>query len=466
MDNPMNTSLGPFVAASALVALVAGAGTSYASEPRLPEPGVYVGVYGGYNAVLGDWDLAESEDNAVAPDGSLLVGLRLGLQIQRVIAAEIGLALIPFSADSADGLKDLSGIALSWRADAIVSPFDLGAWSPHLLVGLGFYQLASGDLGEDADWDVHWGLGVRWLALDFMNVRAEVRHVISDGFPSGLASNIELHLGVDFWVWDGRERGPKDSDKDGVPDATDLCPTVAGDETAGGCPDRDRDGVADDDDRCPDLPGSKALRGCPDTDGDGLADDRDRCPDVPGVAEYEGCPPPDADGDGVVDAQDRCPNEPGPRHTQGCPDQDGDGVIDALDKCPTQPGVASEAGCLPRAMKRFSGSVQGINFETGSAAIKKGSFRLLDQAVAVFQQYPELRVEIAGHTDDQGDDDDNMRLSEARADAVRAYLIDKGIAPERVMAKGFGETLPVANNKTAAGRAKNRRIEFRIMGAH
>lgn len=456
----MSRALGAF---ACVVAGLVGGGAR--AEEALPEPGVYVGVYGGYNAVLGDWDLAEGEDNAVAPEGSFLAGLRVGLQIQRAIAAEIGVALIPFAADSAE---DLSGIALSWRADAIVSPFELGAWSPHLLVGVGLYQLASGDLGEDADWHVHWGLGVRWMAIDFMAARFEVRHVISDGFPSGLASNLELHLGVDFWVWDGGDRAPKDGDADGVPDMTDQCPAVPGAETAGGCPDRDGDGVADSGDRCPDVPGPAGMRGCPDSDGDGLADDRDRCPTVVGVGEHEGCPPPppDRDGDGVPDAEDQCPDEAGAKHAAGCPDQDGDGVVDALDRCPTQPGVASEKGCLPRVMRRFSGSVQGINFETGSAAIKKTSFRLLDQAVAVFQKYPELRVEIAGHTDDQGADEDNLALSRARAEAVRNYLIEKGISAERVTAQGFGETMPVANNKTAAGRAKNRRIEFRILGAH
>jgi outer membrane protein OmpA-like peptidoglycan-associated protein len=441
-----------------------GAAAAHAAQ-RLPSLGFYTGVYGGYNAVLGDWDLAEDEANDVSPEGSFLAGLRFGLQIRRWIAAEIGVALIPFAYDSPD---DLSGVALSWRIDAIVSPLDI-PWSPHVLIGAGVYQLASSDLGSDTDWHLQWGLGIRGMLTKFMNLRGEIRHVVADGFPDGLASNLEIQIGVDFWVWNGSAKPvPKDEDKDGIPDTVDQCPGLPGDETAGGCPDRDQDGVSDSTDACPDTPGTINMRGCPDSDGDGLGDDRDKCPGEVGLVEYEGCPPPppDADSDGTPDAEDRCPTDRGPPHTGGCPDADGDGIVDGEDKCPTEPGVAATNGCMPRAMKRFSGAVRGINFETGSAQIKRASLRLLDAAVRVFKEYPELRVEIAGHTDDEGDDDANMRLSDERADAVRSYLIEKGIGPDRVMAKGYGETLPIADNRTAGGRAKNRRIEFKIMGAY
>ncbi len=433
---------------------------------KLPHPGLYVGLFAGYNAVLGDWDLAESEVNDIAPDGSFIGGLRLGVQLTHWLGIEIGLGIVPFSAEAA---TDLSGVAFSWRGDVLVSPLDL-TWSPHVLVGAGAYQLASGDLGQDADWDVHWGLGVRGMLSDFMNVRAEVRHVLTDSFSGGLASNLELTVGVDFWLWDGgTPPAPPDRDRDGIPDRDDECPAEVGVETARGCPDSDRDGVADARDACPEVPGSAALRGCPDRDGDEVPDNVDKCVDTPGFAEYEGCPPPppDVDGDGTPDAEDACPTDPGPRHAAGCPDQDGDGIVDALDKCPTQPGVPQEKGCLPRVIQRkFSGSVKGINFETGSAQIKKGSFGLLDEAVKVFTKYPFLRIAIAGHTDDEGADDMNMELSRARAEAVRAYLVDKGIATGRLTAEGFGETMPIGNNKTAGGRAKNRRIEFKILGAN
>ena len=452
-------------------ALAATTAPARAAEPaeealRLPHPALYVGVFAGMNLVAGDWDLAASAENDIAPASSFIGGLRIGFQFTHWLALEVGMGLIPFSADT---VEDLSGMALSWRGSVLVSPFAT-TWSPHLLVGAGAYQLASGDLGEDADWDIHWGLGLRGMLTNFMNVRAEVRHVLSDSFSGGLASNIELHLGVDFWVWDGGgPPTPKDGDKDGIPDKDDACPAEVGVETASGCPDRDRDGVADAADACPDQPGAAANRGCPDSDDDGVPDNIDKCVDVQGPPEYEGCPPPppDADADGTPDADDLCVNDPGPKHTKGCPDQDGDGVVDAKDKCPTQPGVIEEKGCLPKVIQRkFSGSVRGINFETGSATIKKASFRLLDEAVKVFSQYPFLRIDITGHTDDQGADDMNMKLSQDRADAVRMYLIEKGISPERLTAQGFGETTPIGNNKTAGGRAQNRRIEFKIRGAN
>ncbi|MBL8786150.1 MAG: OmpA family protein [Deltaproteobacteria bacterium] len=454
---------------SSILALALVPGLSLAARadegsPGIPHPGFYLGIYGGYDLVLGDWDLNEVSDAGVAPKSSLMGGVRLGLQPNAWLAIELGVAVIPFAADTTE---DLSGVALGLRGDVLISPID-AAWSPHLLVGGGAFMLASGDLGSDSDWEMHYGLGLRGMLTDFMNLRVEARHVFNDSFSSGLASNVELQLGLDFWLWEDSVRPPPpDSDADGIPDNEDACPLQKGVETARGCPDQDRDGLSDSFDACPDRPGPQNQRGCPDTDGDGVADDLDQCFQVPGVVERQGCPPPppDADGDGVLDADDFCPEDPGPVFAGGCPDRDGDGVVDASDKCPDQPGVAEEAGCLPKAiLKKFSGSVKGINFETGSAKIKKSSFKLLDEAVALFKQYGNLRVEISGHTDDQGPDDMNLKLSQDRAEAVRAYLVEKGLDVARFGALGYGETRPVATNKTGAGRAQNRRIEFKIMG--
>ncbi len=229
-------------------------------------------------------------------------------------------------------------------------------------------------------------------------------------------------------------------------------------------PDGDADGIPDADDRCPAVAGVVEYSGCPDTDGDGVPDDVDRCVDVKGVEEHKGCPPPDTDGDGIIDADDACPNDKGPEDTKGCPDQDGDGVPDKDDKCPDQAGTEAEAGCLPAEVQKFSGSIKGITFDAGRATIRRASNKTLDEAVEVLQRYPKLRVEIQGHTDDQGPDDKNMTLSQERADAVKAYLVGKGIDAGRVDAKGYGETMPKADNKTAKGRAENRRIEFKILG--
>ncbi|MCC6622695.1 MAG: OmpA family protein [Deltaproteobacteria bacterium] len=246
-----------------------------------------------------------------------------------------------------------------------------------------------------------------------------------------------------------------------------CCPKTIVAEPPPPPPDRDGDGIIDAEDQCPDVAGVASFGGCLDTDGDGMPDNTDQCPEEAGVVEHRGCkppPPPDTDGDGVIDAEDSCPSEAGSKRTKGCPDRDRDGIADASDKCPDQAGSAAFEGCLPPALQKFSGSIKGITFDAGKATIRKASHKTLDEAVKALQEFPELRLEIQGHTDDQGPDDTNMTLSQARADSVKAYFESKGVDAARVVAKGFGESQPVADNKTAAGRAKNRRIEFKILG--
>lgn len=232
-------------------------------------------------------------------------------------------------------------------------------------------------------------------------------------------------------------------------------------------PDRDNDGITDVEDQCPDVAGVAAFGGCVDTDGDGMPDNTDQCPAEKGDVEHRGCPPPpppDTDGDGITDDADKCPNEAGKARTKGCPDKDRDGIADGDDKCPDQAGPAKFEGCLPPEAQKFSGAIKGITFDPGKAKIRKSSFKTLDEAVKVLSDYPELKLEVQGHTDDQGPDDANMKLSQDRADSVKAYFVEKGIADARLVAKGYGETMPVADNKKPAGRAQNRRIEFKLLG--
>jgi len=232
-------------------------------------------------------------------------------------------------------------------------------------------------------------------------------------------------------------------------------------------PDQDGDGIIDAEDQCPTVAGVAAFGGCVDTDGDGLPDNTDQCPNEKGDVEHRGCvppPPPDQDADGIIDSEDQCPAEAGKARTAGCPDRDGDGVADAADKCPDQAGTKANEGCLPPEVQKFSGAIKGITFAAGKAEIKKTSFKTLDAAVAALLAYPELRLEVQGHTDDQGPDDANLKLSQDRADAVKAYMVEKGVAAERLDAKGYGETMPVGDNKKAGGRAANRRIEFKLLG--
>ena len=257
----------------------------------------------------------------------------------------------------------------------------------------------------------------------------------------------------------------KDSDGDGVPDKKDMCPdTPAGVQVdASGCPlDRDGDGIADYQDECPDVPGLKALNGCPDSDGDGVTDSKDLCPDTPaGVkVDAKGCPL-DRDGDGVADYLDKCPDVVGVPLFNGCPDTDGDGVPDYKDKCPTVAGPVENNGC-PEEAHVLVQSLEGIQFEFDSDVIKPESYPTLDAAVETLKSKTEFNLDVSGHTDNIGDDAYNQNLSERRANAVVKYLTDKGISAARLKAAGFGETQPVAENETPEGRAKNRRVDFKV----
>ncbi|MFW5813704.1 MAG: OmpA family protein, partial [Fibrobacterota bacterium] len=304
-----------------------------------------------------------------------------------------------------------------------------------------------------------------------------------------------------------------DNDKDGVPDTLDKCPDepedLDGFEDEDGCPDfdNDKDGIPDSLDQCPNSPedfnGIEDEDGCPedDRDGDGIHDGIDLCPDEPedhdGFEDEDGCPDPDNDGDGIPDDEDKCPDDPedvdGFEDEDGCPDPDNDddGVCDpwvveqglsdkyadictGSDECPEKPethnGYKDEDGCPDTLMKptekeekQLNTSLRAINFKTASAEIMSASHTSLDFVAKFLKQYPHLRYEIQGHTDSQGKDEYNLLLSAARAASVRDYLLSKGVPEDRLIAIGYGEGVPVADNTTAAGRAANRRVEFVII---
>jgi OmpA-OmpF porin, OOP family len=269
-----------------------------------------------------------------------------------------------------------------------------------------------------------------------------------------------------------------DRDGDGVPDIEDACPDEPGPKETQGCPvakDTDGDGIPDDIDRCPldpeDFDGFQDEDGCPDpdNDGDGVVDKVDACPNMPGPIENRGCPVLDRDGDGVPDNEDKCPDVPGPKENFGCPDtdRDGDGIPDRLDKCPDDFGPPPD-GCpkkytLLEVKKERIEIKQQVHFATAKFRVLPDSFPLLNQVVQVLNDFPKMRISIEGHTDTVGKEVTNMRLSQRRAEAVRDYLVSKGITPDRLEAVGYGPTKPIASNKTAKGKAKNRRTEFRIV---
>ena len=257
--------------------------------------------------------------------------------------------------------------------------------------------------------------------------------------------------------------GGKDTDGDGIYDKDDACPEVAGLKEFNGCPDTDGDGIQDSADECPNDFGLAALNGCPDTDGDGVADKNDACPTIFGLAALNGCP--DADGDGIADKDDKCPTVAGPKENGGCPwpDTDGDSVLDKDDDCPTVAGPASNRGCpevTTEALDNLKIQARAIYFNSGKATFKSADVPArLDAMANILKNYPNAKFSVEGHTDSDGSDEMNQKLSEDRANVVREALLERGIKAENLNAIGFGEGSPVETNKTAAGKAKNRRTE-------
>jgi outer membrane protein OmpA-like peptidoglycan-associated protein len=296
-----------------------------------------------------------------------------------------------------------------------------------------------------------------------------------------------------------REKG--DRDHDGIPDDLDKCPTIPEDfdgfEDHDGCPedDNDNDKIPDVRDKCPNTPenvnGYQDADGCPDEppdrDKDGIPDDADKCPDAGGpdvirVPQHKwyGCP--DRDHDGIPDINDKCPDVPEPTDDladgSGCPhvrDTDKDGIPDDNDKCPTEPetynGYQDEDGCPDKGptVVEIKGDTIAIHdrveFATGRDKIEGAkSFQVLDAVAGILVAHKELLgVEVQGHTDNAGNAAQNRTLSQKRAEAVVKYLAKKGVEPGRLVPKGYGPDQPIADNKSAAGRQKNRRVEFHIL---
>lgn len=258
---------------------------------------------------------------------------------------------------------------------------------------------------------------------------------------------------------------PLDKDNDGVADYLDSCPEVAGSKLLNGCPDKDNDGITDANDRCPDQAGTVMLKGCPDADNDGVADLDDRCPNTkPGTkVDAKGCAI-DSDNDGVADDLDRCPTLAGPVSLKGCPDADGDGVADIDDRCPNTKGTMENKGC-PEITKqdvvRITYIGNKIFFENNSDKLKVASLSQLDELSKILYKYEGANLTIEGHTDYNGSDAFNIILSQKRTESVKVYLIGKGIPEARLIGIGYGESRPIADNKTALGRAKNRRVELK-----
>jgi OOP family OmpA-OmpF porin len=436
--------------------LLAGIAGPAAAHPNAGE--IDIGLFGGYH-IFGSTSSLGAQTGQIANniDDSPIIGLRVGYFIFSRLAVEVeaaGLLAQPRNRFDDDFL------AYSYRANLLLrfTP-DLLGGDLFLLGGIGGYTVpdVSDVLTSATEFLPHFGLAAMVPLAGPIGIRFDGRAIIAKNTEDDMDLNYEglisLYLMIGHRPHEATPAAPVDGDGDGINDDVDRCPTEA----------EDMDGFQDED-------------GCPDgdNDGDGVPDVSDKCPTEAGVAP-EGCPDTDADGDGIMGSVDRCPNEAedkdGFQDEDGCPDpdNDGDGVADANDKCPdqleTKNGFEDDDGCadeVPAAVQKFTGTIRGINFVSGSARITRSSFRTLDQAVAVLKEYPSVSLEIAGHTDDVGDAEKNKALSQARADSVKAYLVSKGIEETRLTAVGYGEDKPVDPATTRAARAKNRRVEFQI----
>ncbi|MFO7719558.1 MAG: OmpA family protein [Gillisia sp.] len=288
-----------------------------------------------------------------------------------------------------------------------------------------------------------------------LNLQSTYKHAFEDANPT----HFQHAAGIKFVF------GGKDTDGDGIYDKDDECPEVFGLAEFNGCPDSDGDGIPDHLDACPDVFGLAEFDGCPDTDGDGIPDPQDECPTVAGLASMNGCP--DADGDGVKDSEDECPNVAGPKENKGCPwpDRDGDGVLDKDDECPDVAGTVANKGCpevSAEVIKTLNEYSKTVLFDLNKATIRAESRTALDAIHEIMHEYSSTIFHIGGHTDSQGSDEYNLKLSKERAASVREYLISKGIPATRLTSEGYGESRPIATNNTAAGRQENRRVEISL----
>jgi outer membrane protein OmpA-like peptidoglycan-associated protein len=341
--------------------------------------------------------------------------------------------------------------------------------SPFVLIGGGRLGIRSDFAGNDSDPELHFGGGLKINVHRRVALRVDVRDTIAKQQPDAdTAHHVEALAGLSV-VFGRPAPRPRDTDGDRVVDLQDQCPLEPG-LLPDGCPirDRDGDGVPDPADECP-MEVGIAPSGCPirDADADGVLDAQDECRETPGVAP-SGCP--DKDGDGVLDRDDKCLDVAGVAPTGCPPDSDGDGILDNQDRCPNEPenknGFEDSDGCpdkMPEAVQKFSGVIKGIEFESDKAEIRAISKPLLDEAAGLLNKYPSLKVMIVGHTDNRGGHELNVELSRRRAEAVKTFLMDRGVDPERILTRGEGPDSPIADNNTRVGRALNRRIEFQII---
>lgn len=400
---------------------------------------------------FGSYDLGGNNVNGLGYLSSASLGRYIGKGFSLELAADANRIDKPWG-----GTGDMMffGLDLNVKYDLNNAFGETKWWNPYLYGGLG-----ENWVGSDNGLGFNFGAGMNFWLNDNIGI------YFTTGYKK-VNTDVEFDMyqhkiGV---VW---QFGKSDTDGDGIRDKDDKCPNVPGLAEFEGCPDMDADddGIEDCCDSCPDVPGLPEFGGCPDTDGDGIPDMEDLCPEEKGGKETNGCP--DADGDGVADKDDICPEVPGPEPNAGCPfkDTDNDGVLDIVDKCPEVPGPAENEGCpvVEDVMDELNALAKAVYFDTGKSTFTKETYTRLDAMYEILKDFPNEKFIVEGHADSTGSDAINDRLSTARANAVRDYLVSKGLNEANYTAKGYGEKQPVDTNDTASGRANNRRVELKLV---
>ena len=465
MSQTLGRTLRSLLAGVVGVAVVGAASSAKADGDFIDNLKLEIGVMGGVHLFAHDSELGVADDPTLtSPRNAGLVGLRLGVVLHPLFTLELEGALIPTADRQFDYRAWITGEHVQLRFDIPATAAD-GKLRPFVLAGIGAQSIVStqgtayDELKKNTDIAYHAGVGAKYVFTDLVFARVDVHFLeVPNTTYNGLSAEWEFTGGLGITLGGTPPPPPPppppvvtDRDKDGVPDATDKCPDEPGPRENSGCPDKDRDkdGVIDRNDKCPDVAGPPERQGCPvaDQDKDGIPDDKDKCPteaeDKDGFEDADGCPDPDNDKDGIADVNDKCPNEPETKN--GFQDEDG---------CPDE---------VPEAVKKFTGVVKGITFRRNSADIKASSFPLLKQAVKTFKDYPQLRIEVSGHTSNDGKRDFNVKLSKKRAESVKAFLTSAGVDESRVLTVGYGPDKPIEDNTTKVGQEKNRRIEFRLL---
>jgi OOP family OmpA-OmpF porin len=403
------------------------------------------------------------------------LGGRLGYQIHPLFAIEAAGGFTPTHESDPSPTKPSVNF-YHGSGNLVFTPWSGLFGGPFLFAGGGTSRIEGKNKGG-----IEVGGGLRYWVTDRIGLRLETRQIYYKFEEPGSGSHKINHVIVGAGLVFALGAKARDTDHDGVPDRKDMCPEtpIGATVDAQGCPkDSDGDGVLDGLDQCANTPHGCTVdkNGCPlDADGDGVCDGLDQCADTPkgATVDAQGCPH-DSDGDGVWDGLDQCPDTPkgATVDAQGCPhDSDGDGVWDGLDQCPgTGAGLRVDAhGCPIEVIEKETElldtgmiRLQNVHFESGKAELQPDSYAALDVVGQVLKSWPELQIEIGGHTDSRGSEAANQRLSEARAKAVLDYLTGKfpELKPEQFKVRGYGESRPVVPNNNELNMAKNRRVEF------